>query len=77
MDIREALAKQRKPRDEGGRIMLDDGMLSISDEVFSIALWMYGASEEERRLLSNEPLEKRQDVLKEWSKNNFIDRGFI
>ena len=42
MNILEALAQQKQKPDSNKRIMCDDGLLSISDAVFSIALYKAG-----------------------------------
>jgi hypothetical protein len=64
MDILEALAQQKKKPDESCRVMCDDGLLSISDAVFSVALFKAGY-EYIDEYITGIPLDKREQFLKQ------------
>jgi hypothetical protein len=49
------------------RVMID-GLLSISDEVFELALWKLGVDHETISWRLKEPIENREDVLKMYSR---------
>jgi glucokinase len=63
MDILQALAQQ-KQKVENGRVLCDDGLLSISDAVFEVALYRHGYTDIDD-YVTDIPLDKREQFLKQ------------
>jgi hypothetical protein len=61
MNILEALAQQKKNADNG-RVLCDDGLLSISDAVFGVALFKAGYDCIDE-YITDIPLDKREQFL--------------
>ncbi len=66
MNILEAL-NQHYP-DAGPQRVVIDGMISISDEVFELALWKLGIGKETIDWRLKEPIENREAVIKMYEK---------
>ena len=65
MNILDALKGLTPPKPEHNeRKMLDNGMLSISDAVFYVALWKGGVEQAIIDDLMLEPVENREQILK-------------
>ena len=69
MNILEAL-KQHYPQVDTNRVIID-GLLSISNEVFELALWKLGVDHETISWRLKEPVETREAVIK------MYERGIV
>ena len=67
MSILDALQKHYPELKPTERVMID-GMLSICDEVFELALWKLGIDKETIDWRLKEPVETREAVIKMYEK---------
>ena len=67
MNILEALNQHYPKLNTTERVMID-GMLSICDEVFELALWKLGVDHETISWRLREPVENREAVIKMYEK---------
>ena len=67
MDILECLAQQKVDAySHQERIIMDDGLLSISDEVFNCTMYQLGFDKEDAEEWLLEPVEMRHVYIKQW-----------
>jgi hypothetical protein len=70
MDILDALSKSLPtPPKEETRVMVDDGLLSVSYAVFEVKMRALGFDKEEIDEWMKEPPELRHHFIKRWDKN--------
>jgi len=71
MNILEALNKHYPDLNPTDRVVID-GLLSISDEVFELALWKLGIDKETIDWRLKEPVETREAVILMYESKKFV-----